>query len=100
MVLENGKNSLILFKRGSYFLNTSEKLYILILFLNSLEKGSIQERPARAHGWDSVGTWMEDDEMRRRVIAYLLSAASVYLAMGYMVNLFLSMMNAFTLPAL
>ncbi len=36
--------------------------------------------------------------MRRRVIGYLLSAASVYLAMGYMVNLFLSLMNAFALP--
>jgi len=72
----------------------------LILFLNRLEKGSIQERPARAHGWDSVRTWMEDDEMRRRVIGYLLSAASVYLAMGYMVSLFLSLMNSFSLPAL
>lgn len=38
--------------------------------------------------------------MRRRVIGYLLSAASVYLAMGYLVNLFLSMINAFSLPAL
>ena len=38
--------------------------------------------------------------MRRRVIGYLLSVASVYLAMGYMVNLFLSLMNGFSLPAL
>jgi hypothetical protein len=43
---------------------------------------------------------MEDDEMRRRMIGYLLSAASVYLAMGYLVSLFLSLVNAFSLPAL
>lgn len=38
--------------------------------------------------------------MRRRMIGYLLSAASVYLAMGYMVNLFLSLINSFSLPVL
>jgi len=43
---------------------------------------------------------MEDDEMSRRVIGCLLSAASVYLAMVYMVNLFLSLVNTFSLPAL
>ena len=34
--------------------------------------------------------------MKKRVMAYFLSAASVYLTMGYLTQLFLSMINGFT----
>ena len=34
--------------------------------------------------------------MKKRVMAYLLSAASVYLTMGYLTQLFINMINGFT----
>jgi hypothetical protein len=34
--------------------------------------------------------------MKKRVMAYLLSAASVYLTMGYLTQLFISMINSFS----
>ena len=35
--------------------------------------------------------------MKKRVMAYFLSAASVYLTMGYLTQLFMSMVNGFSL---
>jgi hypothetical protein len=35
--------------------------------------------------------------MKKRVMAYFLSAASVYLTMGYLTHLFMSMVSGFTL---
>jgi hypothetical protein len=34
--------------------------------------------------------------MKRKIVGYCLSAASVYLAMGYMTQLFLRMLSCFT----
>lgn len=38
--------------------------------------------------------------MKRRVAAYLLSAASIYLTMDYLTRLFLEMLNSFTISVI
>ena len=38
--------------------------------------------------------------MKRRVMAYFLSAASVYLTMGYLTQLFLDMISSFSISVI
>jgi len=40
------------------------------------------------------------NEMKRRVMAYFFSVASVYLTMSYLTQLFMSMMSNFTLSVM